>query len=50
MSMSKAPVCNDIRRYSHFFFTFSNGTKNNIDIGPGPKKKSWNYVDELFRC
>ncbi len=21
------------------FFTFSNGTKNNIDIGPGPKKK-----------
>ena len=22
-----------------FFFTFSNWTKNNIDIGPGPKKK-----------
>jgi hypothetical protein len=29
------------------FFSFSNATKNNIDIRPGPKK-SWNYIDKLL--
>ncbi len=32
------------------FFSFSNGTKNNIDNGPGPPQKSWNNVDKLFWC
>ena len=31
-----------------FFFTFSNWTKNNIDIGPGPKKKAGTTSTNFF--